>query len=125
MKRSTLTGLLAAITIFLGMGCGDTGSGFAGLASEVDSLSYAIGMDLGKNFSSQDIEISAAALKQGIEDQLGGTALLDEAQIQTIMQAFQRKMEMKQREAMTQKSGEANFVALLTSRHTPQSQRPR
>lgn len=88
-------------------GCGDSQSAFAGLNNETDSLSYAIGMDLGKNFSTQGIEISASALKQGIEDQVGGTAQLNDQQIQTIMQAFQMKMQQKQMDAMAEKAAGA------------------
>ncbi len=66
------------------------------IVSKVDSVSYSIGLDIGKNFKRQDIEITPALLLQGINHALADTSLLTDAQIRSTMMNFQREMREKQ-----------------------------
>lgn len=108
MKSSFNMLLAAALTMMFVWGCnsGESGEGesFAGLSSETDTISYAIGMDIGKNFSSQNIEVTPAALKKGLEDQIAGTAMFDQAKKDQILQAFNMKLQQQQRAAMQEKA---------------------
>ena len=67
------------------------------LKNDVDSSSYAIGYDIGSNFSKQNIEVNYAALTQGINHGLGnGKAILTEKEVASVLQAFSQKMMQKQ-----------------------------
>jgi len=87
------------------------------LKTHVDSVSYGIGMDIGKNLKVQDIDFSAAALSQGIKDAADPThAMLDSATLAHTMTQFRSELVMKQQQkassmsAKTRKEGE-DFLA--------------
>jgi FKBP-type peptidyl-prolyl cis-trans isomerase len=81
------------------------------LKTQVDSVSYAIGLDIGKNLKTQSIDVVAAALTQGIRDAADtGKAMLTEAQAQEVMVAFQHGLVMKQFEKH-KKEGDAFLAA--------------
>ena len=78
------------------------------LKSQKDKISYIIGMDLGKNFQKQEIEIDADILAQGIKDGIsGGKSLLSEQEIREILVGFQTEMAAKQM-GLAKKRGEKN-----------------
>ncbi len=71
-------------------------------------MSYIIGMDLGRNFQKQTIDIDPDILAQGIKDGLsGGKALLSEQEVRETLAAFQTEMVAKQAE-LAKKMGEKN-----------------
>jgi len=71
-------------------------------------MSYIIGMDLGRNFQKQAIDIDPDILAQGIKDGLsGGKALLSEQEVRETLAAFQAEMVAKQTE-VAKKMGEKN-----------------
>ena len=71
-------------------------------------MSYIIGMDLGRNFQKQAIDIDPDILAQGIKDGLsGGKALLSEQEVRETLAAFQTEMVAKQAE-LAKKMGEKN-----------------
>ena len=71
-------------------------------------MSYIIGMDLGRNFQKQAIDIDPDILAQGIKDGLsGGKALLSEQEARETLAAFQAEMVAKQTE-VAKKMGERN-----------------
>ena len=73
-----------------------------------DSVSYAIGVDIGKNLKRQSIEITPAVLAAGIRDAADSTKmLLTEEQCQGVMLSFQHSMVSKEFE----KEGEAYLAA--------------
>lgn len=81
--------------------------------TEMDKVSYVIGMQIGTNMKSQGIEINAKLLAQGIEDALSGKEpVIGKAEQQSIMMAFQQKMmakmQEKQRKEAIKKTGEAS-----------------
>ena len=78
------------------------------LKSQKDKMSYIIGMDLGKNFQKQEMEIDADILAQGIKDGIsGGKPLLSEQEVRETLAGFQTEMTAKQM-ALAKKRGEKN-----------------
>jgi FKBP-type peptidyl-prolyl cis-trans isomerase FklB len=69
------------------------------LVTEMDKVSYAIGVQLATNFKRQGIDIKMDKLVQGMKDATAGKKLeLTEAEIQQTMMAFGQKMREKQQE---------------------------
>lgn len=67
------------------------------LNTQLQKVSYIIGLDIGKNLVNQGIEIDSTALAAGVADSSSdGDVKLTEAEIQTIMTAFQTELEAKQ-----------------------------
>lgn len=63
------------------------------LKTELDSISYGLGVSIAQNLKSQGItELEATALTKGLEDVLAGNALkLDEAAIGTMLNTYMQK----------------------------------
>ncbi len=69
------------------------------LVTEMDKVSYAIGVQLGTNFKRQGIDIKIEKFVQGLKDATAGNKLeLTEQEIQQTMMAFSQKMRAKQQE---------------------------
>ena len=78
------------------------------LKNQKDKVSYIIGMEIGKNFKKQSIDIDPDILTRGIKDAIsGGKPLLTEQEIQENMVTFQKEMMAKQEE-LAKKLGENN-----------------
>ena len=78
------------------------------LKNQKDKVSYIIGMEIGKNFKKQSIDIDPDILTKGIKDAIsGGKPLLTEQEIQENMVTFQKEMMAKQEE-LAKKLGENN-----------------
>ncbi|MFV1967568.1 MAG: FKBP-type peptidyl-prolyl cis-trans isomerase [Pirellulaceae bacterium] len=93
------------------------------LRTTMEQASYAIGLNIGRNIQSDGMELSIAALLQGLEDSLTKAApLLSEEQCRAAMQQFQREHETK----MTQKRqtagsrNESQGAAFLAANKTKQ-----
>lgn len=73
----------------------------AQLKTPKDSVSYSIGVNIGKNFKQQSIDVNPDLLARGIKDVITGsrTQLTDE-QVQSILTTFQKEMMAKQEETM-------------------------
>lgn len=67
-------------------------------ASKSDSASYAIGMNMAKNFKQQDVPINPEMLAAGLRDGLAEKALLTDQQAQASLAALQQEMATKQQE---------------------------
>ncbi|MFA6439730.1 MAG: FKBP-type peptidyl-prolyl cis-trans isomerase [Bacteriovoracaceae bacterium] len=98
--------LLIASACFVLMSCGGKKTE---LTSDKDSVSYSIGLDVGRTFQRQGIEVTPDAFLQGLKDaaDTSGKPMLSDEQIQSTMMAFQQKMMAKQQEKMQQQSGAA------------------
>jgi peptidyl-prolyl cis-trans isomerase B (cyclophilin B) len=76
--------------------------------TEIDKISYIIGIQIGENFKRQGIEVNVKLFTQGMEDSLSGKQpAISAAEQRSIMTAFQKKMTEKmqaeqQAEAMKQ-----------------------
>jgi FKBP-type peptidyl-prolyl cis-trans isomerase FklB len=78
------------------------------LKTEKDKISYAIGMDIGKNLKRQPIELNPEAISQGVWDALTeGKTLMTEQEYIDTMTAFRNEMAQKQAEQMKE-AGEKN-----------------
>jgi FKBP-type peptidyl-prolyl cis-trans isomerase FklB len=73
-----------------------------------DSVSYSIGMDIGKNLKGQMIDVNPDALAQALKDLNGdGKPMLTDAQARSAMMAFQTQMMATHAEKM-KAAGEKN-----------------
>lgn len=81
------------------------------LNTDIQKLSYSIGVDLGKNIKKQGIDIDVPAMAKGIEDAMSGAQLqmTDEQMKSTLMQ-FQKDL-MAKRTAQFEKKAEDNKKA--------------
>ena len=78
------------------------------LKNQKDRASYIIGMEIGKTFKKQSIDIDADILTRGIKDAISGEKpLLTEQEIQETMAAFQKEAMAKQME-LAKALGEKN-----------------
>lgn len=62
------------------------------LKTQDDSISYSIGQSIGKNLKDADLHINFDILYQGMKDQVSGSSLLTDQQIQNVMVAFNQKL---------------------------------
>ena len=66
------------------------------LNTDLDKLSYSVGIDLGKNLKKQGIEISPTVMAKGIEDGMnGGKMLMTEQQMKDTLNKFQKDLMAK------------------------------
>jgi FKBP-type peptidyl-prolyl cis-trans isomerase FklB len=80
----------------------------ATLKTNLDSVAYSIGLNLGKNLKNDSLMIDINVFAKGVSDAMTGTkALLTDEQIAKLMQAFQQDLQMKQQEREAKK-GSAN-----------------
>jgi FKBP-type peptidyl-prolyl cis-trans isomerase FklB len=71
------------------------------LTTQKDSVSYCIGMDIGKNLKSQSVEVTPEVLARGIKDVLDSSKkVLTEEQAQKVMMEFQKQLMAKHDEKM-------------------------
>jgi FKBP-type peptidyl-prolyl cis-trans isomerase FklB len=78
------------------------------LNSDIEKLSYSIGVDLGKNIKQKQIDINVPALSKGIEDGMsdGQNLLLTEEQMKDTLVKFQKDMMTKSTAQFEQKAKE-------------------
>ena len=114
MKYTTLIGALA-LSIML-PACQST-QHKTELKTLQDSVSYSIGMDIGRNLKGQMIDVNPDALAQALKDMTGdGKPMLTDDQARSAMMAFQAQMmathteKMKAAGEKNKKDGEA-FLA--------------
>ncbi len=75
------------------------------LQNKADSLSYALGMDIGTNLSRTGIEVDAESLYQGLVDALEGENVkFTPQQKQQLIQAFQRQAQQIQQQKAAEKA---------------------
>lgn len=104
MKMKLVALLASGLALSSTVYATDAGS----LDTETDKLSYSIGADLGKNFKGQGIEINPQAMAKGVEDSMGGKALLlNDDQMKEVLNNFQRNL-MAKRQADFSKKAEEN-----------------
>ncbi|MDL1889965.1 hypothetical protein FBQ96_10360, partial [Nitrospirales bacterium NOB] len=80
------------------------------LKTTQDSVSYAIGTNIGTNLKQQKVDVNVAVLAAGIRHVVDSTQLmLTEEQAQEVMMAFQQRMMAKQQEEASA-AGEKNRI---------------
>ncbi len=70
------------------------------LKTQDDSISYSIGQNIGKNLKDADLHINFDILYQGMQDQIKGSSLLTDDDIQKVMIAFNQKLIAKRNAQM-------------------------
>lgn len=112
MKRSIILTLVVFIAI---------SSGFAQakkkkskdefqLKTKVDTISYIIGSDIGRNIKTNKIDFAQEAFNQGVILGYNGTdTLLKKEEVEKIMKAFQQEMQTKMEAEKTAKSAESKI----------------
>ena len=68
------------------------------LRDSKDKASYAIGLNIGQNFSKQKVPINADAFTAGVKDGMINKPKMTEAEIKETMAAFEKVMENQQKE---------------------------
>ncbi|MGB2868787.1 MAG: FKBP-type peptidyl-prolyl cis-trans isomerase [Bacteroidota bacterium] len=72
----------------------------AQLNTHKKKVSYSIGLDIGKNFKQQSVDVDADVLAKGLKDALSGAKpMLSDSEIEQTMQKFQAEMMGKQEES--------------------------
>lgn len=96
MKKKMVTTLCTLTALLIATGCTAQQKELE-LKTDREKASYSIGMNLGKDFKSKEIEIDADILAQGIKDVFsGGKVLLTEEESQKTLMALQQEMMAKQ-----------------------------
>jgi FKBP-type peptidyl-prolyl cis-trans isomerase FklB len=79
------------------------------LENNKDKASYAIGMDIGRSFKKQQLELNMDAVTQGVRDAYSGKKelLLTDEQTKEVMETFKREF-MAKRETVMKEAGVKN-----------------
>lgn len=81
------------------------------LLTQMDSVSYAIGSDIGNNFKRSKLDsVNVNALSMGLQDALDSATLMDEATVQQVVQGYMMKLQ-ERKMAEERAKGEENRVA--------------
>lgn len=111
MKILKSTFLLSFAVILFN--CNSKGSGSASLQTEVDSVSYAIGLNISKQMRVNFREVNKEAILKGLEDGIDSSGfMIPEKEVTKILNTyFQRKQaeQRKDREAKALKEAEEKF----------------
>jgi len=78
------------------------------LTNEMDSVSYAIGADIGGNFKRNKLEnVNVPALAMGLRDGLDSAGLMDQSEVERVVQGYMMKLQaekMKQDQAKAEEN---------------------
>jgi FKBP-type peptidyl-prolyl cis-trans isomerase FklB len=105
MKNGILAivGSLCLLLIASGCTAQDQKSKTRELKTLTDRVSYGIGLNIGKDFKEQNINVDPDLLAQGIRDAMaGGPVLLTEEEMQKAMMEFQQEMMAAQEKRMAE-----------------------
>lgn len=100
--------LVIGVTCLMLIACQSNTQEKVSMKTQMDSVSYGIGLDIGKNLKAQSIDVNAAAIAAGIHDATtGGKTLLTDEEVQKVMTEFQQQL-MAKTEAKAREMGEKN-----------------
>lgn len=81
------------------------------LATEIDSVSYAIGADIGANFKRQKLaDVNIPALAMGLRDGIDSATMMTEEEVQMVINGYMRGLQ-EARMAEERAKGEENRIA--------------
>lgn len=104
MKMKLVTAAIMGLAMSTAMAASDATS----LATDKDKLSYSIGVDLGKNFKNQGIEVNPETLAKGMQDGMSSDHVqLSDEQMKDVLSKFQKEL-MAKRSAEFSKKAEEN-----------------
>lgn len=72
------------------------------LNTDAEKLSYSVGVDLGRNFKKQGIDVIPAVMSQGLTDAMSGKVKLTDKQMQDVLTQFQKNLVAKRMEQFKQ-----------------------
>lgn len=99
--------LVAAAAMSLAMTAPMAAIDAQSLKSDKDKLSYSIGIDLGKNFKRQGIDVNTEALAQGMQDGISGSKqLMTDQQMKEALAKFQKDLMEKRTQEFDKKAKE-------------------
>ncbi len=99
---------VAIVCVFF-MACQGNTQEKVSIKSFKDSVSYGIGMNIGRDIKHQAIDVDPNVLAQGIKDAMGeGKTLLTDEQVQSCMNSLQKVM-MEKQEAKNKELGDKNL----------------
>jgi FKBP-type peptidyl-prolyl cis-trans isomerase FklB len=107
MKTRFIAVAVALCLLLIASGC--TAQDQRGKTRELktltDRVSYGIGLNIGKDFKEQHIDVNPDLLAQGIRDAMnGGEVLMTEEEMQQAMMEFQQEMMAAQEKRMTEQA---------------------
>jgi FKBP-type peptidyl-prolyl cis-trans isomerase FklB len=104
LMTTVIAGVLATQAVFAASTAPATSTAPTSLQ---DQISYTIGVDMGKNLKTQNININPDMLAQGIKDGMaGGQMLMTQQQMDAALKQFQQQMVSKQQQQMQQMSAQ-------------------
>ena len=115
--------LVAVAVMGLAMSTAIAAADVLTLTTDLDKLSYSVGIDLGKNLKRQGIEINPSVMAKGIEDGMsGGAMLLTEQQMKDTLSKFQKDLMAKHAAQFDKQAGvnKAKGEAFLAANKTKQ-----
>jgi len=108
MKRRMVALAASAAVLFMASGCTAQEKKLE-LNSLKDKVSYGIGLNIGKDFKEQEIDVDVNLLSRGVKDSLAGSEpALSEEQMREAFEAFQKEIVAKQ-EAKSKAAAEKNL----------------
>lgn len=103
--------LISVLTIFIlllqfNLGCSESdGEKNVELTDQQSKVSYSIGLDIGRNFKQQGIELEMDAFMKGLKDALGDAEpMLTDEQMSEVLRTFQQEMMEKQQQERAEKA---------------------
>lgn len=100
----------AALAMTVLSACSQGQKGRTPLKTEMDSVSYAIGADIGANFKRNKLEgVNLEAMRDGLRDGLDSSVTMDEMVLQSVVQRYMMRLQ-EERQAEERKQGEENRV---------------
>lgn len=103
MNQRSLCLILAALLMSVANLQGQTD-----LTNRADSISYALGMDVGNNISRLGVELNAEMIYQGLKDVfMGAESQMTKEEVQTYMQSFQQEAMAAQQQVQQQRAQDA------------------
>ncbi len=100
--------LIVILFAFGSVACQDNKLEKSDLQTQKDKSSYSIGLDIGRNIKSQELDLDIDILVQGIRDGVvGDSALLTDKEIEETMQQFSQER-MEQQDAKMKEQSEPN-----------------
>ncbi len=104
MKLKNLIIIAAFVFSMAFTACNNVDSSTVALDNEVDTISYIIGQDYGKNLLGQSYQVNPAAIYKGIEDALNETHLIPDSIRNVIVAGFNKELEIKQQAVVKETS---------------------
>ncbi|MFC2133443.1 FKBP-type peptidyl-prolyl cis-trans isomerase [Bacteroidota bacterium] len=97
--------VILSLLIFTTAACQETKLEKSDLETQNDKASYSIGLDIGRNINSQQLDLDIEKLIHGIRDGVSGdSALLTQEEIQQVMQKFSEERIAQQNQATSEES---------------------